>query len=391
MTCSKGLHDFLCAEIRLLGLPVISAGPSGVETSGTMEDAMRLNLFLRTGQRVLFLLTDFGAGNSTELYKKLYAVDWENVIDEHGYVSVTSSVDMPDIMDTRYANLKVKDAVVDRIRSATGVRPDSGPDKDSAVIHIFWKQNKCSVFLDTSGEPLSKRGYRKIPLKAPMQETLAAGVVMATGWNDDGSFINPMCGSGTMAIEAVLLGLNKAPGLSRDNFGFMHLKGYNETTWKNLRSEADAMARKKLDNRVIASDASRQAIETSMKNASAAGIAQHIEYKVCDYADTPVPPKTGIVLLNPEYGERMGDSKQLEGVYAGIGDFFKQKCKGYRGYIFTGNLSLARKVGLRTKRKMTFFNSRIECRLLEYELYEGSRKSKSPDDKNSSLYQERHS
>lgn len=375
VTCSKGLHEFLSAEIRQLGLLVASAGVSGVETTGTMEDVMRLNLYLRTGQRVLLLHSECTAGDPEELYKRLSAIDWERYISQNGYVSVTSTVDMPNVYDTRFANLKAKDAVVDRIRKKTGSRPDSGPDRSRAVIHLYWKDGRCSVYLDTSSEPLSRRGYRKIPFKAPMQETLAAAVVMATGWKDGESFVNPMCGSGTLAIEAVLMGLHRAPGLLRSNYGFMHFRGFNGVLWQELRSEANSMTFKKLDSRVIATDLSSDAVEAAMKNAAAAGVAQHIEFKACDFTETPIPRTAGIAILNPEYGERMGKTSELDSTYKDIGDFLKQQCKGYRGYIFTGNLDLAKKVGLRTKRKVTFFNSRIECRLLEYELYEGSRKN----------------
>ncbi|MFA4830186.1 MAG: hypothetical protein WC594_13320, partial [Thermodesulfovibrionales bacterium] len=206
-------------------------------------------------------------------------------------------------------------------------------------------------------------------------ETLAAAVILATGWNSSSNFINPMCGSGTLAIEAALIGLNRAPGLLRNNYGFMHLKGFNESLWDELRTRAKKEAKKTIDCRIIATDISKEAVEAAKKNAATAGVERLIEFDVCDYAETTVPEGKGIVILNPEYGERMGMIKELENVYKGIGDLFKQKCKGYTGYIFTGNPDLAKKVGLRAKRRIQFFNGAIECRLLEYELYEGSRKN----------------
>lgn len=286
-------------------------------------------------------------------------------------------MDNPTIRDTRYANVKCKDAIVDRIREKRGRRPDSGPDQTGVVVNLYWKGTHCALYFDTSGEPLSRRGYRKIPMNAPMQETLAAAVIRATTWHGNGHFVNPMCGSGTLAIEAALLGLNRAPGLLRENFGFMHLKGFGKPAWDELRTQAKRAAKKALKSSIIATDLRREAVEAARKNAAIAGVEHLIEFSVCDYAATGVPGGGGIVIINPEYGERMGKIKQLEGVYKGIGDFFKQKCRGYTGYIFTGNLDLAKKVGLRTKRKMLFFNGGIECRLLEYELYEGSKKDKS--------------
>jgi putative N6-adenine-specific DNA methylase len=216
-------------------------------------------------------------------------------------------------------------------------------------------------------------------MTAPMQETLAAAVIRATGWNGSGHFINPMCGSGTLAIEAALAGLNRAAGILRDNFGFMHLKGFKESLWNDLRAQAKKEAKKTLDCRIIATDIRREAVEAAKKNAATAGVEHLIEFAVCDYSGTTVPDGGGIVILNPEYGERMGKIKELESVYKGIGDSFKQKCRGYTGYLFTGNPDLAKKVGLKAKRRIQFFNSGIECRLLEYELYEGSRKNTNTD------------
>jgi putative N6-adenine-specific DNA methylase len=381
VTCPKGLQSYLATEVRSFGFAVLSESVSGVETEGTLDETMRLNLFLRTGHRVLYLLSEFRAEAPDELYRETAKVPWEDYIFENGRISVTSTVDTPAINDSRFANLKCKDAIADRFMKRFGRRPDSGPERDQAVVHLHWKDEKCALYIDTSGEPLTKRGYRKIPLKAPLQETLAAAIVLATGWNDNGHFINPMCGSGTLAIEAALIGLKIAPGILRNNFCFMHLKGFDKALWEGLRGEALLLGNKTLQNRIIATDISRQAIDAARENARAARVEHLIEYSVSGFAGTPVPDGSGVVLLNPEYGERMGQMDELADTYKGIGDFFKQKCKGYTGFVFTGNPDLAKKIGLRSKRKVQFFNSNIECRLLEYELYEGTKKpSKSEPD-----------
>jgi 23S rRNA G2445 N2-methylase RlmL len=381
ITCAKGIAPFLSEELLLLEFPVLSQTVAGVATEGTIDDTLRLNLLLRTGHRVLFLLREFIALDADALYRAVSDIAWEEYIAEDGYVCVTSSVDTASIKDSRYANVKCKDAIVDRIRDKCGRRPDSGPDQDKAVVNLHWKDDRCSVYLDTSGEALSRRGYRKIPLAAPMQETLAAAVIRATEWDGRSHFINPMCGSGTLAIEAALAGLNRAAGILRDNFGFMHLKTFKEPLWNNLRTEARKAARKTLDCRIIATDIRKDAVEAAKKNAATAGVEHLIEFSACDYSGTPIPDaeetdRKGIVIFNPEYGERMGKIKELEDVYGGIGDFFKQKCKGYSGYIFTGNLDLAKKVGLKAQRRIPFFNGAIECRLLEYDIYEGSGKKR---------------
>jgi 23S rRNA G2445 N2-methylase RlmL len=381
ITCAKGIPPFLKEEVLLLGLPILSEGIADVETEGTMDDAIKLNLFLRTGHRVLFLLEEFNAKSPDELYEKISRIKWEDTIPENGYLCVTSSVETPTIKDSRFANLKCKDAIADRIKEMLGRRPDSGPKRDRAVIHLYWRDERCQVFLDTSGEPLSRRGYRRIPLRAPMQETLASAVILATGWQGKGNFINPMCGSGTLAIEAAMIALNKAPGLLRNNYGFMHLRGFDESYWRALRKKATAVAKKGLNGRIIATDVSSEAVEAAKKNAMTAGVAHLMEFGVCDYSETTVPEGSGVVVLNPEYGERLGNIEELKETYKGIGDFFKKRCQGYRGYIFTGNLTLAKKVGLKTKRRIPFFNSNIECRLLEYDLYEGSRKRQASSSK----------
>ncbi len=374
ITCARGTPGILAGEIQALRFPVVSTLETAVETEGTLADTTRLNLALRTAQRILYLFDAFPAGQAQDLYRRLVTLPWEKVIAADGFLSVTSSVNTAAVNDTRFANVKTKDAIVDRIRGKEGRRPDSGPGRQGTVIHLHWENDRCEVWLDTSGEPLSRRGYRKIPLEAPMQETLAAALILATGWDGRGPFVNPMCGSGTLAIEGALIALGRAPGILRQNFGFMHLLGFDRQTFEKQRDERKKAARRKAEGRIIATDIRPEAVEAARQNARTAGVEHLIEFEACDFRQTVVPEGEGIVILNPEYGERMGQARQLEGIYKEIGDFFKSRCMGYRGYIFTGNLELAKKVGLRTKRRLPFYNGPIECRLLEYELYSGSRK-----------------
>jgi len=376
ITCSRGADHYLEQEVVQLGFPIFLRTQAGIETEGTMENAMDLNLRLRTGLRVLFLVAEFTAEDPEALYRNIHAIAWEEIIPVHGKFSITSTVDTPTIDNTVYASQKCKDAIVDRFMKKFNKRPDSGPERDRAVFHLHWQGEDCRIYIDTSGEPLSKRGYRKIPYKAPLQETLAAAIVKASGWNDSGCFINPMCGSGTLAIEAALIALNRPSAILRNNFGFMHLKGYDAQVWEELRNKAKAEAKKDLQNRIIATDISPEALDAAQKNALTAGVDHLIEFSVADFGDTEIPEGGGAVVMNPEYGERLGTAAELENVYARIGDFLKQKCRGYKGYVLTGNPELARKIGLRSSRKMLFFNGPIECRLLEYELYSGSRKTK---------------
>lgn len=373
ITCPNRIGPFLNREVADLGYPLLAEMAAGIETQGTMLDAMRLNLHVRTGFRVLYLLKKGRARTPEELYRLAFSVPWETWFDSDGYVSVVSSVNHPTINDSRFANLKVKDAIVDRMVQHCGNRPDSGPDTSKAVVFLHWNEYGCAIYLDTSGDPLTRRGYRKMPWKAPMGESLAAAAIIATGWNGIGNFVNPMCGSGTLAIEAALIGLGRAPGLQRDNFAFMHLRDFNAERWESLCNDARTASAKKLDGVIVATDIHPDALVAARRNAAAAGVDGYIEFDVCDFADTRVPEGGGVVMLNPEYGARLGNEEELQDVYAGIGDFFKQQCAGYRGYIFTGNLDLAKRVGLRTSRRIPMYNSTIDCRLLEYELYAGTR------------------
>ncbi|MBN1561031.1 class I SAM-dependent RNA methyltransferase [candidate division KSB1 bacterium] len=373
LTCARGVVPFLQKEVERLGFPVQQSLQLGLFTRGTLNDAIALNLSLRTANRVHFLLHEFRAENPDHLYQQLVKLPWEGIIDSRGYVSVTSSVMNDAVSDSRFANLKCKDAIVDRIAAKKGERPDSGPDHSRSAVYLYWKENDCAIYVDTTGESLSRRGYRKIPLQAPMQETLAAAVLLAADWRGDGHFVNPMCGSGTLGIEAALIALNKAPGLLRHNFGFMHVKGYDKAAYLDIRKSLRADIRKKSDFDFVLSDIDGQAVAAARQNARTAGVDHLLKFHRCDFRETPVPQGRGMVFVNPGYGVRLEDERSLEGVYSGLGDFFKRKCLGYTGYIFTGNLMLAKRVGLKTSRRLIFYNGSIEARLLEYELYDGSR------------------
>lgn len=291
-----------------------------------------------------------------------------------GYFSITSNVTNDSIDNNLYANLRVKDAIVDRIRQKRVHRPDTGSELKGAVFHLFWKNTNAEIFIDSSGDSLARHGYRKIPGLAPMLEALAAATIYASKWDRVSPFVNPMCGSGTIAIEAAMVATNRSPALFRNNYAFMHLQGYDESVYLMERKRIESQIRDLSGFRVIATDLSARAIENAEKNARAAGVEDLIEFAVCDFQETVIPNASkGIIFFNPEYGERLGQTDTLEAVYRRMGDFMKQKCKGYTGYIFTGNLDLAKKIGLKPKRRIEFYTSTIDCRLLEFELYEGSR------------------
>lgn len=376
ITCNKRLSLYLQQEVEDLGFKPVRIFSTGLELKLTLNECIRLNLNLRCASQVLYSLHEFVAENANELHAELVKLAWEDLIDFSGYFSVTSNVDNPTITTPLFANLRVKDAVVDRIKEIHKIRPDSGSDSTKAVIHLYWKENNAEIFVDTSGETLAKHSYRKIPGKAPMLEALASGTIHATGWDRKSNFVNPMCGSGTLAIEAALIATKRAPGLFRMNYSFMHILGYDEEVFFAERRALKDQVIKQIDFKIIASDISEDAIDISERNARTAGVDTLIDFVVCDFADTQIPEGGGVIMFNPEYGERLGVHSKLEATYKRIGDFMKQSCKGYKGYIFTGNPDLAKKIGLRASKRLEFYNGKLDCRLLEYELYDGSKREK---------------
>jgi len=379
LTCNKRLSSYLRDEVEALGFKIKREFSTGIELMGTVNDCIRLNLNLRCVSQVLYSLESFKAADPKELYDNLVKIEWEQLIDFAGYFSVTSNVNNEHILTPLFANVKVKDAIADRIKSIKGLRPNSGPDLNKTVIHLYWQDEDAEIFLDTSGETLAKHGYRKIPGKAPMLEALAASTIMATGWDKKSPFVNPMCGSGTLAIEAALLATDKTPGFFRMNYAFMHILGYDEQVFFTERRELKDKGIKQLDFKIVATDISADAVDIAQKNAKTAGVDHLIDFAVCDFADTEIPEQPGVIMFNPEYGERLGVHTKLEATYKRMGDFMKTNCKGYRGYIFTGNPDLAKKIGLRASRRIEFYNGKLDCRLLEYELYDGSKREPKPE------------
>lgn len=375
ITCSKRLAPYLEGEVKALGFETLRTFPTGVELMASVNECIRLNMNLRCASQVLYSLKHFPADNPEDVYRRVKEFAWHELLPADGYFSVTNQVDHPTVNNSMFVNVKVKDAVADSMREKTGKRPDSGSAIDKAVIHLFWRDNRAELYLDTSGETLSKHGYRKIPGKAPMLEGLAAATILATKWDRRAPFVNPMCGSSTIAIEAALMATNRRPGLFRTNYAFMHVIGYDDDFYSREYRKLEDQIQHVPELKIIATDISDDAIEISRVNASIAGVDKYIDFDVCDFEATYIPETPGIIYFNPEYGERLGEVAELEKTYERIGDFMKKKCQGYTGYIFTGNLELAKKIGLKAKRRIEFYTAKLDCRLLEYELYSGTKRT----------------
>ncbi|WP_026954334.1 THUMP domain-containing class I SAM-dependent RNA methyltransferase [Algoriphagus vanfongensis] len=374
ITCKDRSVSYLEKEIRELGFVPEAVERTGVELVASMEDCMDLNLHLRTASHVLFEIKSFYLRHANDIYRRFKAISWEDYLDVDGYFSINSVVENDSVTTPLIVNVKVKDAIVDRFREKFGRRPDSGSEYQGAVFQVFWKGNQATAYINTSGDTLAKHGYRKIPGKAPMMEDLAAATIYASEWNTRVPFINPMCGSGTLAIEAALMATKRFPGLFRSQYAFMSILGYDEEAYHAKMKKLENKVLEVPEVKIIASDISLQAISFAKENAITAGVDHMIDFQVCDFAETEIPERPrGVIMFNPEYGERLGEQTELEQTYRRMGDFMKQQCAGYRGYIFTGNMELAKKVGLKASRRIEFWNGTIDCRLLKYDLYEGKR------------------
>lgn len=374
LTCAHGQADLLRDELLSYGIEVDHVDATGIECTGSLSDAMRLNVLSRIAIRVLYLLESFSCDHPDRLYENASAFEWETVIPADGYLTITSTVKHPSIDNTMFANLRLKDAIVDRIRSVSGKRPDTGPRRSGIVVHLHWHGDHAMIWLDTSGEKLSDRGYRRMPHRAPLRETLAAAILRHSGYDGTAPLVVPMCGSGTLAIEAALMATGRPPGLLRNTFAFQQVLGFDKDAWADIRRELKPRKSRHARHRpppIIASDIDPAAIAATRQNAETAGVSHLIDIHTCDFADTPMPDNPGHIILHPEYGLRLGCATDLRTTYARMGDFFKQNCQGWSGWIFTGNLELAKAVGLRTSCRLPMRHADVDARLLGYELWSG--------------------
>ncbi len=374
ITCLKGLAPFVRKEVEALGYHITSEWVTGIQLKASMADCIRLNLRLRCASQVLFEIAAFDANDIEHVSSMMKKIPWEDLIPSDGYVSVTNSARHDSINNTMFANQFVKDIICDRIKENTDNRPDAGPKQDYSVVNWVWINNQVSVFLDTSGNSLGKHGYRLFPGKAPLGEAVSAAIVYASEWDCSSTLLNPMCGSGTLAIEAAMIQSKRYPGLNRNNYAFMHFlgyqKGFYESELEEIRNIVDLQAKKC----IIASDIDSEAIDIAMSNAEKAGVRHLISFGKGDFMQSPVPEaENGIVLFNPPYGERLGEAEDLKFLYASIGDFLKKRCKGYKAFVLSGNPDLMKFIGLQTFLKLQLYAGKIECKLHGFKMYAGKK------------------
>jgi 23S rRNA (guanine2445-N2)-methyltransferase / 23S rRNA (guanine2069-N7)-methyltransferase len=379
--CPLNVADMLSAELREMGVNVVREHPAGVSFDGPLASAYRACLHSRLASRVLLTIADLNASDPDVMYRGLLELPWESHVGSDGTFAVSVVGESPSwLRHTQFGALRAKDAIVDRMREHTGERPNVDTASPDLRVSLRFVKERVTVGIDLSGEPLHRRGYRQAGVEAPLKENLAAALLLRSGWTtmaaEGAAFYDPMCGSGTLVIEAALIAAGIAPGLLRKRFGFERWLQHDAVLWEELRGKAESA--RKLDTlevgRCAGSDRDQSAIRAAIANANRAGLGNHLMFErrdVSSLAATKYP--TGLVVVNPPYGVRIGDAEKIESLYASLGDKLLRCFPGWEAGVFTGDPPLGRALGLRAYRSHTLFNGAIECRLLRFHLDESAR------------------
>ncbi len=369
-TCARGLEPILADELRALGAAEVQPGRGGVGFAGDRPLLYRANLWLRTAVRVLMPILEADVTTPEELYDAVRTSDWSRYLTPEHTLAVDCNVRDSHLTHSKYAALKTKDAICDQFVEKVGRRPSVNVEEPMVGLNLHIYRDHAVLSLDSSGESLHKRGYRPILTKAPLNEALAAALVLQTGWHGETAFADPMCGSGTLPIEASWLALRRPPGLTRKRFGFQGWMDFDIALWASLRDEARHGVRKRLTAPIVGSDVRRDAVAFARTNARAAGVGNLLHFEIKDLRDfRPPAGAPGVIVCNPPYGERIGEEKELKGVYAALGKMLRERCVGWQAYVFTGNPRLAAEIGMKPAEEVPLYNGKIPCRLLRFDLH----------------------
>lgn len=358
-------------EVRELGYPVLGIQDAGIQSSGGWDAIHQMNLWLRTAHRVLWRAGQGTASTPDDVYSIATRIPWESQLGPDTPFQVRVSVESAAMADERFTALRVKDAVADRLRNRFGRRPDSRPGPESIPVFARWHSDqRVDFFLDTSGVPLSFRGYRSESGPAPLRESLAAGLVLWSEWDRASTLVHPMCGRGALAIEAAWIALRRAPGLIRPFFAFQRFSGHDASAWDAVRKEAPSRERSAEGlPLILATDADAAAVDAARRNARRAGVAAQIRFETCPFDATRIPEGPRWILINPPYGLRMGDEAEVERLYPEMGRWLKSAGGPGRAVVISGNLRAVRQIGLSSSRRTTMYNGPVECRVIEFSLF----------------------
>jgi putative N6-adenine-specific DNA methylase len=368
-TCGRGIEPVLADELRALRAAEVEPGRGGVHFAGDRALLYQANLWLRTAIRVLMPILEADVASPDDLYAAVRGLDWSGYLTPEHTLAVDCNVRDSQITHSKYAALRTKDAICDQFVERCGRRPSVDVDEPMVGLNLHIYRNHAVLSLESSGESLHKRGYRPIQTRAPLNEALAAALVLLTGWRHDRSLVDPMCGSGTLPIEAAWMALHRPPGLTRRRFGFQGWMDFDVELWTSLRDEARRGVGRALPAPVLGADVRGDAVSMAINNARAAGIGHLLRFEkrgVRDFQPPPGPP--GVVVCNPPYGERLGEERQLRGLYQMLGEVLRQRCPGWRAFVFTSSQALADAIGLEPAERIPLFNGKIPCRLLRFDL-----------------------
>jgi len=370
-----GLEEILSNELQRLGARSIEVHNRAVSFTGDLGFLYKANLCLRTALRVLVPFKTFKVSDEKSLYNAIQSINWEDYMEVTDTFAIDTVINSELFTHSQYLSQKTKDAIVDQFRAKKGERPSVDLDRPTLRINLHIFNDIATLAFDSSGESLHKRGYRDKTNLAPINEVLAAGLVLLTGWDKRSNFIDPMCGSGTILIEAALIANNIPPGYYREEFGFERwpkFMPFDEELW-NIIFDATVSKITNLDQKIIGGELSPNVAKKAKENVKLAKVEDIVSIRNCDMKDFEVPAGRGVVVINPPYGERMVKDN-IEELYKMMGDTFKQKFSGYDCWILSSNMEAFKNVGLRPSRKITLFNGQLECKFLKYEMYAGTKK-----------------
>jgi putative N6-adenine-specific DNA methylase len=368
-TCGRGIEPTLAAELTEVGAAEVNPGRGGVAFAGDRTLLYRANLWLRTAIRVLWPILEADVTSPEELYETVLSVDWSQYMTPDHTLAVDCNVRDSHITHSKYAALKTKDAICDQFVEKVGRRPSVDVDEPMVGLNLHIYRDHAVLSLESSGESLHKRGYRPVLTRAPLNEALAAALVLRTGWRGESAFVDPMCGSGVLPIEASWVALRRPPGLTRKRFGFQGWMDFDVALWAELRDEARRGVRKRLPAPVAGSDVRGDAIRFAKGNARAAGVGNLLHFEVRDVREfRPPDGPPGVLVCNPPYGERIGEEKELRGLYRTLGEVLRERCSGWRAYVFTGNPTLAAELRMEPVEQVALYNGKIPCRLFGFQL-----------------------